>query len=125
MTGNRARRSIGPKFSFTTSHCWAAVRKTKAGALTGEVMPEREAWALVLCNLRMTRTTPIRASWRTKFRFKSGFCGGDPNCRLIARTFHLGPAGGHMRNVLMIRPETGLVSIPAQNAVYFENCQTI
>jgi len=30
-----------------------------------------------------------------------------------------------MRNVLMIRREPGLVSIPVENAVYCENCETI
>ena len=33
-----------PKFSFTTSPFWAVVQKTKAGALTGEIMPEWETW---------------------------------------------------------------------------------
>src|SRR5579863_6807875 len=68
MTGNLARRSIGPKFSFTTSHCWAVVPKTEAGPPTEEVMPEREAWDLVMRNLRMARTTAIRASRRTTSR---------------------------------------------------------
>ena len=30
-----------------------------------------------------------------------------------------------MRNVLMIRREPGLVSIPVENAVYCENCETV
>ncbi len=30
-----------------------------------------------------------------------------------------------MRNVLMIRPEPGLVSIPIESAVYCENCETV
>jgi hypothetical protein len=30
-----------------------------------------------------------------------------------------------MRNVLMIRCEPGLVSIPVENAVYCENCETV
>jgi hypothetical protein len=30
-----------------------------------------------------------------------------------------------MRNVLMIRPEAGLVAIPVEKAVYCENCQTV
>ena len=45
------QKKIGPKFSFTTSHCWAAVPKTKAGPPTGEVMPEREASGLVMRDL--------------------------------------------------------------------------
>jgi hypothetical protein len=30
-----------------------------------------------------------------------------------------------MRNVVMIRREPGLVSIPVENAVYCENCETV
>lgn len=30
-----------------------------------------------------------------------------------------------MRNVLMIRREPGLVSIPVERAVYCENCETV
>jgi hypothetical protein len=30
-----------------------------------------------------------------------------------------------MRNVVMIRREPGLVSIPVENAVYCENCDTV
>jgi hypothetical protein len=30
-----------------------------------------------------------------------------------------------MRNVIMIRPEAGLVSIPVEKAVYCENCATV
>ncbi len=30
-----------------------------------------------------------------------------------------------MRNVVMIRRETGLVAIPVEKAVYCENCQTV
>jgi hypothetical protein len=30
-----------------------------------------------------------------------------------------------MRNVVMIRREPGLVSIPVEKAVYCENCQTV
>lgn len=30
-----------------------------------------------------------------------------------------------MRNVTMIRPEPGLISIPVDRAVYCENCETI
>jgi hypothetical protein len=30
-----------------------------------------------------------------------------------------------MRNVLMIREEPGLVSIPVEKAVYCENCETV
>lgn len=30
-----------------------------------------------------------------------------------------------MRNVIMIRPEQGLVSIPVEKAVYCENCETV
>jgi hypothetical protein len=30
-----------------------------------------------------------------------------------------------MRNVLMIRKEPGLVSIPVEKAVYCENCKTV
>src|SRR6266567_7172891 len=61
MTENLARRSIGPKSSSTTSRCWAVVRKTKAGPPMGEVMPEREASALVMRNLRTARNTRTRA----------------------------------------------------------------
>lgn len=30
-----------------------------------------------------------------------------------------------MRNVIMIRPESGLVSIPVEIAVYCESCETV
>ncbi len=30
-----------------------------------------------------------------------------------------------MRNVVMIRPEPGLVSIPVENAVYCQSCETV
>lgn len=30
-----------------------------------------------------------------------------------------------MRNVIMIRPEPGLVSIPVERAVYCETCETV
>ena len=30
-----------------------------------------------------------------------------------------------MRNVLMIRREPGLISIPVENAVYCKNCETV
>ena len=30
-----------------------------------------------------------------------------------------------MRNVVMIRREPGLISIPVENAVYCENCETV
>ena len=30
-----------------------------------------------------------------------------------------------MRNIQMIRPEPGLVSIPVEKAVYCENCETV
>ena len=44
--------------------------KTNAAAPAGEVMPEREARALDMRNLRMARNTPIRASRPTTFRFE-------------------------------------------------------
>ena len=69
MTGNPAKRSIVPRSSFTTSRCWAAIRKSMAGIPAVAVaMPGPQA--LGIPPRRMARPTPNGRSRTTTSLFE-------------------------------------------------------